>query len=162
MPASSTRAMFGWSIRARACRSASKRAMTCFESMPALMSLTATSRLTGSVCWAIQTVPMPPFADLFNELVRADDGAGTFGVRLVNRPRKFRATGWWVGAEPIVSGKQGVKLNSEPRVVPADILEIGGPVGKRCQANSVQKDRLFRQFLSHSRGLPQGRSWTVT
>ena len=24
------------------------------------MSLTATRRLTGSVCWAIQTVPMPP------------------------------------------------------------------------------------------------------
>ena len=52
--------MLGWSIRARACRSASKRASTCRESMPALMSLSATSRLTGSVCSAIQTVPMPP------------------------------------------------------------------------------------------------------
>ena len=52
--------MFGWSISASACRSASKRAMTCRESMPALISLTATSRLTGSVCWAIQTLPMPP------------------------------------------------------------------------------------------------------
>src|SRR5205814_989831 len=60
VPASSTRAMFGWSMRARAWRSASKRAMTCFESMPALMSLSATTRLTGAVCWAIQTVPMPP------------------------------------------------------------------------------------------------------
>jgi serine/threonine protein kinase len=60
VPASSTRAMFGWSIRARACRSAPKRAMTWRESIPALISLTATSRLTGSVCWAIQTVPMPP------------------------------------------------------------------------------------------------------
>ena len=60
VPPSSTRAMFGWSIRASACRSASKRAMTCRESMPALISLTATRRLTGSVCWAIQTLPMPP------------------------------------------------------------------------------------------------------
>src|SRR5262245_23970779 len=59
-PASSTRAMLGWSIRASACRSASKRAITCFESMPALISLTATRRLTGSVCWAIHTAPMPP------------------------------------------------------------------------------------------------------
>src|SRR6516165_7260755 len=60
VPASSTRAMLAWSIRASAWRSASKRAMTCRESIPALMSFTATSRLTGSVCWAIQTVPMPP------------------------------------------------------------------------------------------------------
>src|SRR5262245_18221748 len=60
VPPSSTRAMLGWSIRARACRSASKRAMTCFESIPTLISLSATNRLTGSVCWAIQTVPMPP------------------------------------------------------------------------------------------------------
>ncbi len=52
--------MFGWSIRASACRSASKRAMTWRESMPALINLTATRRLTGSVCWAIQTLPMPP------------------------------------------------------------------------------------------------------
>src|SRR5207247_1584083 len=52
--------MLAWSMRARAWRSASKRAMTCRESMPALMSLTATSRLTGCVCWPIQTVPMPP------------------------------------------------------------------------------------------------------
>ncbi len=28
--------------------------------MPALINLTATRRLTGSVCWAIQTLPMPP------------------------------------------------------------------------------------------------------
>ena len=66
VPASSTRAMFGWSIRASACRSASKRAMTCRESMPALMSLTATRRLTGSVCWAIQTRAHAAFADLLD------------------------------------------------------------------------------------------------
>src|SRR5262249_29346297 len=34
--------------------------MTCLESMPALISFNATRRLTGSVCCAIQTVPMPP------------------------------------------------------------------------------------------------------
>ena len=59
-PPSSTLAMFGWSISASACRSASNRASTCFESIPALISLTATNRLTGSVCLARQTDPMPP------------------------------------------------------------------------------------------------------
>ena len=59
-PASRTLAIFGWSMRARACRSASKRAMTCLLSMPGLMTFSATRRLTGSICWAIQTVPMPP------------------------------------------------------------------------------------------------------
>ncbi len=52
--------MFGWSIRARACRSASNRAITSRVSMPGLMTLSATVRRTGSVCSAIQTTPKPP------------------------------------------------------------------------------------------------------
>ena len=52
-PPSSTLAMFGWSIIASAWRSASNRTSTCFESIPALMTLTATLRFTGSVCWAM-------------------------------------------------------------------------------------------------------------
>ncbi len=52
--------MLGWSINASACRSASNRARTARESIPGLISLRATSRLTGSRCSAIQTVPMPP------------------------------------------------------------------------------------------------------
>ena len=59
-PPSSTLAMLGWSIIASACRSCSKRASTAFESMPVLISLSATLRLTGSVCLATQTSPMPP------------------------------------------------------------------------------------------------------
>ena len=50
----------GWSIIASAWRSASKRAITCFVSMPSLMILKATRRLTGSRCSAIQIVPKPP------------------------------------------------------------------------------------------------------
>src|SRR5262249_141790 len=34
--------------------------MVCFEPRSALMSLSATRRLTGAPCWAIHTVPMPP------------------------------------------------------------------------------------------------------
>ena len=52
--------MLGWSISASACRSASKRASTCLGVHAGLDELEATVRLTGSVCWAIQTVPMPP------------------------------------------------------------------------------------------------------
>ena len=60
MPASKTLAMLGWSMRARACLSCSKRASTERESMPALTSFTATDRFTGSDCRAAQTEPMPP------------------------------------------------------------------------------------------------------
>jgi hypothetical protein len=31
------------------------------ESIPALITFTATDRLTGSVCWAMKTDPMPPW-----------------------------------------------------------------------------------------------------
>lgn len=41
-------------------RSASKRAITSRESMPALISFSATVRRTGSACSARQTSPMPP------------------------------------------------------------------------------------------------------
>ena len=44
VPASRTLAMLGWSIRARACRSASKRASTCLESMPGLDELDGDQR----------------------------------------------------------------------------------------------------------------------
>ena len=60
MPASSTLAMFGWSIIANACRSASNRATTALESMPGLITFSATLRRIGRSCWATKTVPMPP------------------------------------------------------------------------------------------------------
>jgi hypothetical protein len=45
--------MFGWSRMASACRSASKRAITCFVSIPSLMTFSATFRRTGSSCSAM-------------------------------------------------------------------------------------------------------------
>ena len=75
-PGVEDRAILGWSIMARAWRSASNRAMTCRLSMPALMTLRATVRRTGWVCSAMKTVPMPALADRLEELVRADDRAG--------------------------------------------------------------------------------------
>ena len=70
-PASKTRAMFGWSISASACRSASKRAMTCAVSMPALMTLSATCRRTGSRLLGEPDLAHPAFADALEEAVGA-------------------------------------------------------------------------------------------
>src|SRR5262245_6898150 len=59
-PASRTRAMLGWSISARACRSTSKRATTCLVSMPGLSTFSATLRRSGCCCSARKTRPKPP------------------------------------------------------------------------------------------------------
>ena len=53
IPPSKILAMFGWSMIASAWRSASKRATTSRVSIPILMILSATRRLTGSRCSAI-------------------------------------------------------------------------------------------------------------
>ena len=71
--------MFGWSIIARACRSASKRAMTCLRVHARLDDLqrdAAADRLglLGDIDHA-----HAPFADLLQQLVAADLRAGTFG-----------------------------------------------------------------------------------
>ena len=76
VPASSTLAMFGWSIKASACRSASKRAITCRVSMPGLMIFSATLRWTGCVLLGHEHHAHAPFADLLQQLVGADDRAG--------------------------------------------------------------------------------------
>ena len=52
--------MLGWSMSARAWRSASKRAITCRVSMPGFNILRATLRRTGCCCSAMNTRPKPP------------------------------------------------------------------------------------------------------
>ena len=47
-------------MRASACRSASKRAITSRVSMPGLMILSATLRRIGCCCSATKTRPKPP------------------------------------------------------------------------------------------------------
>ena len=70
--------MFGWSIRARACRSASKRAMTCRVSMPGLMILRRHLAADGLLLLGHEDHAEAAFADLLQQLVRADQGAGPF------------------------------------------------------------------------------------
>ena len=88
-PASSTLAMFGWSISASACRSASKRAITCRVSMPGLMTFSATLRRTGCCCSAMNTTPKPPSPICSSSLYRPmtePTRAGATGVALSARP----------------------------------------------------------------------------
>ena len=74
--------MFGWSISASACRSASKRAITCRVSMPGLMILSATRRRTGCLLLGHEDDAEAAFADLLQQLVGADDRARLLGNRL--------------------------------------------------------------------------------
>ncbi len=78
-PASSTFAMLGWSISARACRSASKRAMTSFESMPGLMIFSATLRADGPFLLGHEDHAKSTFANLLPNLIGTDLGPDLFG-----------------------------------------------------------------------------------
>ena len=75
-PASRTLAMFGWSIKASACRSASKRAITWRVSMPGLMHLQGDPAAHRLVLLGHEDDPEAAFADLFQQFVRPDNAAG--------------------------------------------------------------------------------------
>ena len=119
--------MFGWSIIASACRSASKRAITCRVSMPGLMILSATVRWIGSVCSAMNTTPMPAFADLLQQLVGPDDRAGAFGDRrLVDRGRMAAIA--MNGAHRLMGFEELVDPCPQIGIVSADFVQVGRPL----------------------------------
>ena len=128
--------MLGWSIRARACRSASNRAMTCRESIPALMSLTATSRLTGSVCWAIQTVPMPPSPICSSSLYGPMTAPGASATMLVRRHpelpggRRFGRGFLQEAAGAFVEPQQVLHLLAQFRLPGAGLVQVGLALGR--------------------------------
>ena len=70
VPASSTLAMFGWSISASACRSASKRAITCRVSMPGLMIFERHHAPHGLRLLGHEDHAHAPFADLLARACR--------------------------------------------------------------------------------------------
>ena len=95
--------MLGWSIRARACRSASKRAMTWRLSMPGLMHLEGDLAPDRLALLGHEDDAHAAFADLLQQLVRADDRAGPFprcgfsgdsGPRTARRSKKPLARTW--------------------------------------------------------------------
>ena len=72
--------MLGWSIRARACRSASKRAITCARVHARLDDLEGDRALDGSLLLGHVDDAHAPFADLLQQLVGADLRADEVGV----------------------------------------------------------------------------------
>ena len=154
-------AMFGWSIRASAWRSASKRAMTCRVSMPSLMTFRATRRRTGCSCSAIYTTPQPPSPDVLENLVAADPVARHFaghvwsgqGLRAFLR---FRL-------------EDSLDAKGERRIARASRLDIAAPLLRGQLAGAVGNGLLApkgfaRWGLSHGlsrriRGLLASMPW---
>ncbi len=67
--------MFGWSMIASACRSASKRATTCRVSMPRLENLERNLASDWLGLLGQEDYAEGAFANLFEQLVRADGSA---------------------------------------------------------------------------------------
>ena len=113
VPASKTLAMLGWSIRARAWRSAPNRARTWRLSMPALMSLSATVRLHRLRLLGHVDRAHAPLADRLQQLVGADDRAGLIGIRTSQRRcvavgsgRVDEAVGGWWASSRIITRRR--------------------------------------------------------
>ena len=130
VPASSTLAIFGWSIIARACRSASKRAMTCRLSMPGLMILRATLRSHRLSLLGHIDDTHAAFADLL---------AGACRGRSACRGAARRAGRWWANCRPPggasrkklswprgASGEQALDTARNAASWPQAAVEIGG------------------------------------
>ena len=116
--------MFGWSIRARACRSASNRATTCRVSMPGLMTFRATLRRTGLGLLGHVDDAHAALADLLQQLVRADDRARAARRRPCRRSRRSgprpAAPGScrpasWASSSASTSAAQGRRRRRRPR-----------------------------------------------
>ena len=138
--------MLGWSIIARAWRSASKRATTCFVSMPGLMTFRATLRRTGCDLLGDVDDAHAPLADLLPQLVGADDRAGAFGDRAAARPRSRRGRGRRLrGSLALAVGpEQGARRGRRRRVIaPADAVEVG-----RALAPATSSSRAARKIAS--------------
>jgi hypothetical protein len=141
--------MFAWSISASAWRSASKRATTCFVSIPSLMILSATFRRTGSSCSAIYTTPQPPFAKLFPKFVPADHVTGLFG-EWGSQADWRKWNGRWRGSRlfgqetfgRIVGEQQSLDALPEMRVPAASARQVGRSlVGRQLQRREENRFR---------------------
>ena len=157
--------MLGWSIRARACRSASKRAMTWRLSMPGLMTFRATLRRTGSVCSAMKTVPMPPSpiccSSLYGPMTVPGRSRGE-GCRLdVGRaePRGPDAAGRFEEAAGLRGAvEQGLDRAAERRVAAAGPVQERRPLGRRPRSPGRRGRGILRSWRCHRQRSPDGPS----
>ena len=107
--------------------------------MPGLMTLSATRRLTGSRCSAIQTVPMPPSPICFEQLVTpGDEDAGSLGRRwLVDRTRGRSAVQELRGLR--LSGQHALNAGAQFGVVAARLAEDKRPARRPRVFSAAKK-----------------------
>ena len=136
--------MFWWSIIARAWRSASKRAMTWWLSMPGLMILSATLRRTGSLLLGHVDDAHAPFADLLEQLVRADHRAGPLrDRRFIGRAALFDR--WCHRLLHEVAGfvdrlQQAIDFRSQVGVGAAGLVQVSGSFAGRFDLQDSTED----------------------
>ena len=141
--------MLTWSIIASACRSASKRAMTCRLSMPGLMILRATVRcdrlgLLGHIDHAHAA-----FADLLEQLVGADLRAGALGERLVGGSVVPPAAAQELAG--LVVGRQQL-LDPRPQlaIAAAGRVQVARPARRATAGRAPRRRSLWRSEVPHS------------
>ena len=120
--------MFGWSIRARACRSASNRARTCRESMPGLDDLDGHRPLDRLGLLGHPDGAHAAFADLFEQLVGPDNRAGGLrgcrvgggrGLFACRRPGTLPASRWACRRGPLGGATRGRRHRPDPGRLPS-------------------------------------------
>ena len=119
--------MLGWSIIARAWRSASKRATTCLVSIPGLMTFRATLRRTGCDLLGDVDDAHAAFADLLPQLVGADDVTRALGeARRFDRDRRWRHGELEEAARLGIAGEES--LDAPPQLgIAASLIQEGRP-----------------------------------
>ena len=117
--------MFGWSIRASACRSASNRASTCLDIHARLDHLQGDHPLDRAGLLGHVDGAHAALADRLQQLVGADDGAGTFSDRHIDGRRGIAGVCLMLeeSARLIVCVQQGVDSLLQFVVVAAGRVE---------------------------------------
>ncbi len=126
-------------MRARACRSASKRATTCCVSMPGLSTFRATSRRTGSGLLGHEDHPESALADLLQQLVRADDSAGPLGRGFIIRDGQAGSGGFEKAASRSVCCHQVPHPVMQGLVAATRFDQVSVPK-LRCQLDGGNED----------------------
>ena len=160
--------MLGWSIIARAWRSASKRAMTCLVSMPGLMIFRATLRRTGCDLLGDVDDAHAPLADLLHQLVGADDRARALReARRFDRERRRRRGGLEEAARLGIEGEE--PLDAAPQLgIAAGLVQVGRAGLRPLDLEGRQEDlfdirsRLVHRITPRSPHVPSYRAMRKT
>ena len=144
--------MFGWSIRASACRSASNRAITSRVSMPGLMTFSATLRRTGCCLFGDKHEAKTTLADLLHKLVAANPRARAFGNCGLHLGRRFDRRGrhYRRAIQHIALGvvRRQQRLDALPQL--GVIAASADPDRPRARQATIFRPRRRRLFLRSS------------